>query len=82
MRQTDRVCVFRFYPPGILRRVWLLPYISQYPVPSTQYPEYLTLAITSLDNPDAVAPTYHIHTESQLPWLPIQDEHPRYPKGK
>ncbi|MFQ1974641.1 GFA family protein [Aeromonas veronii] len=44
---------------------------TQYPVPSTQYPEYLTLAITSLDNPDAVAPTYHIHTESQLPWLPI-----------
>nr|WP_254203137.1 hypothetical protein [Aeromonas sp. FDAARGOS 1416] len=51
-------------------------------VPSTQYPDYLTLAITALDNPDAVAPTYHIHTESQLPWLPIQDEHPRYPKGK
>ncbi|MFM5679390.1 GFA family protein [Aeromonas veronii] len=49
---------------------------------STQYPDYLTLAIASLDNPEAVAPTYHIHTDSQLPWLLIQDEHPRYRKGK
>ena len=49
---------------------------------STQYPEYLTLAITSLDNPEAVTPTYHIYTCSQMPWLPIQDDYPRYPKGK
>ncbi|MFB2864715.1 GFA family protein [Aeromonas sp. MdU4] len=49
---------------------------------STQYPDYLTLAIASLDNPAAVAPTYHIYTDSQLPWLRLSDEHPRYPKGK
>ncbi|MEH8116543.1 GFA family protein [Aeromonas allosaccharophila] len=49
---------------------------------STQYPEYLTLAITSLDNPEAITPTYHIYTCSQMPWLPIQDDYPRYPKGK
>jgi len=49
---------------------------------STQYPEYLTLAIASLDDPESIAPTYHIYTCSQMPWLPIQDEHPRYPKGK
>ncbi|EKP0247645.1 GFA family protein [Aeromonas veronii] len=49
---------------------------------STQYPDYLTSAIASLDNPEAVVPTYHIHTDSQLPWLSIQDEHPRYRKGK
>jgi len=30
---------------------------------STQYPDYLTLAIASLDNPEAIAPTYHIHTK-------------------
>lgn len=49
---------------------------------STQYPEYLTLAIASLENPESVSPTYHIHTASQMSWLPIRDDYPRYPKGK
>jgi hypothetical protein len=49
---------------------------------SIEHPEYLTLSITSLDNPDSVRPTYHIYTERQLVWLPIDDECPRYPEGK
>lgn len=49
---------------------------------SVEYPDYLTLAITSLDHPETVQPTYHIYTDSQQPWLPIADHHPRYPKGR
>ncbi len=46
------------------------------------HPEYMTLAIASLDNPDAVAPTYHIHTDSQMKWLSITDKCQRYPQGQ
>lgn len=49
---------------------------------SIEYPDYLTLSITSLDDPDEVRPTYHIYTERQLAWLPIMDACPRYPRGK
>lgn len=48
---------------------------------NTRYPEYLTLAIASLDDPSRVKPTYHIYTESQVAWLKIQDDCPRFPKG-
>ena len=49
---------------------------------SVSHPEYLTLAITSLDNPAMVNPTYHIYTDNQLPWLVINDECRRYPQGQ
>ncbi|GGC65465.1 GFA family protein [Undibacterium terreum] len=49
---------------------------------STAHPQYLTLSITSLDSPDAVRPTYHIYTDSQVKWLTIDDDCERYPKGK
>jgi len=49
---------------------------------STAHPEYLTLSITSLDDPDAVRPTYHIFTDSQVKWLSIQDDCERHPKGR
>jgi len=45
---------------------------------STQYPDYLTLSIVSLDQPNRVKPAYHIHTDSQVSWLTISDECPRY----
>ncbi|MBY5991330.1 GFA family protein [Ferrimonas balearica] len=45
----------------------------------TDYPQYLTLSIPTLDAPQAVAPNYHIHTASQLPWLELSDPCPRYP---
>lgn len=46
------------------------------------YPDYLTLSIASLDDPEQVRPTYHIHTDSQVSWLPIADACPRYAKGR
>lgn len=49
---------------------------------SIDYPDYLTLSITSLDEPNTVQPTYHIHTDSQLSWLTIVDECKKYPKGR
>jgi len=49
---------------------------------STQYPDYFTLSIASLDEPDLVRPKYHIHTDSQVSWLNIDDECPRYAAGR
>ena len=45
---------------------------------STRYPDYFTLSIASLDDPDLVRPTYHIHTGSQVSWLTIEDNCNRY----
>jgi len=45
---------------------------------STQYPDYLTLSISTLDDPDLVEPNYHIHTASQVSWLTIDDDCKRY----
>jgi hypothetical protein len=49
---------------------------------STQYPDYLTLSITSLDEPNLFRPNYHIHTDSQVSWLTIDDQCERYPRGR
>lgn len=49
---------------------------------STQYPDYLTLCIASLDEPGRVRPNYHIHTGSQLSWLIIEDDCKRYSGGR
>jgi len=46
---------------------------------STRYPDYFTLSITSLDEPNLVKPDYHIHTNSQVSWLMIEDDCKRYP---
>ena len=46
------------------------------------YPEYFTVSIASLDDPNAIAPNYHIHTNSQLKWLNIVDECVKYPKSR
>lgn len=45
---------------------------------STQYPDYYTLSIASLDDPNLVRPNYHIYTDSQLNWLVIEDDCRRY----
>jgi len=47
----------------------------------TRHPEYITLAIASLDDPNLVEPTYHIYTESQVKWLNINDDCNRFQKG-
>ena len=49
---------------------------------STDHPQYITLAITSLDIPALVRPTYHIYTDNQLPWFDVNDECKRYPQGQ
>ena len=45
---------------------------------SSQHPDYITLSIATLDDPNLVEPTYHIYTESQVKWLHIDDAHERY----
>lgn len=47
-----------------------------------RYPVYLTLSITSLDDPGSISPNYHIYTNSQLKWLTIVDECPKYKAGR
>ncbi|QSX29412.1 GFA family protein [Shewanella cyperi] len=46
------------------------------------YPQYLTLAIAALDNPELISPNYHIYTSSQMPWFNLCDELPRYPGSR
>lgn len=49
---------------------------------STQYPDYLTLSIVSLDDPGLFSPNYHIFTDSQVRWLSIADDCKRYPRSR
>jgi len=37
--------------------------------------------VGTLDDPAAIAPTYHVFTEEQLPWFEIVDALPRFAKG-
>jgi hypothetical protein len=46
---------------------------------STQYPDYLTLSIASLDDPNLASPNYHIYTQNQVSWLTIDDDCKKYP---
>jgi hypothetical protein len=39
------------------------------------------VTLGSLDQPDAVRPDDHVWTESQLPWLRITDDAPRFPRN-
>lgn len=38
------------------------------------------VTLGSLDRPESVRPDDHVWTESQLPWLRIKDELPRFPR--
>ena len=49
---------------------------------STQYPDYFSLSIASLDEPGLVRPNYHIYTDSQLSWLSIDDDCIRYSRER
>ena len=49
---------------------------------STRNPNQLDIYIGTLDDPAAIAPTYHVHAEEQLPWFEIADTLPRYARGK
>jgi len=46
----------------------------------SQHPEYVSLTVATLDNPALVTPTYHIFTDSQIPWFEINDSCKRYPR--
>ncbi|MCG9712911.1 GFA family protein [Shewanella insulae] len=49
---------------------------------STDYPDYYTLSIASLDDANAVAPRYHIYTDKQPDWLKIADDLPKYRQSR
>ena len=63
--------------PGLVRQLcgrcgailWLRP---------RENPGLQSIRLGCLDNPDAVKPTFHIHTSSQVPWLKMADDLPRY----
>ena len=41
-------------------------------------PDYLDVTLASLDNPEALRPSYHIWTASRISWFEIADDLPRY----
>lgn len=43
-------------------------------------PDWAQVTLGSLDRPQDVRPDDHVHTESQLHWLIIEDDLPRYPR--
>ena len=46
------------------------------------YPQYCTLSIASLDNPNKVQPRSHIYTNEQVSWLTIDDTCQRFKTNK
>ena len=42
-------------------------------------PRLVDISIASLDNPEAVAPTMHVWTDSRIPWFETADDLSRYP---
>ena len=47
----------------------------------TRTPQRIDVNLTSLDEPDAIQPEYHIWTASQISWFHIADDLPRYVDG-
>jgi hypothetical protein len=48
---------------------------------SERNPQQIDLYLGTLDDPAAVAPTYHAYVEEQLSWFDIADALPRFAKG-
>lgn len=44
----------------------------------TEGPSDIDIAIATLDKPEDIVPAYHIWTDSQIPWLKIADNLPRF----
>lgn len=55
---------------------------SQVSFRDLRYPQYLTLSISTLSEPNTIKPNYHIYTDSQLEWFNTQDDCPRYAKNR
>jgi hypothetical protein len=47
---------------------------------SSAFPQSKTVKIAALDNPPAISPIAHMHTENRIPWACIDDGLPRYLK--
>jgi hypothetical protein len=44
-------------------------------------PELIDVTVVSLDRPEAVPPTEHVWSTRRLPWLALDDDLPRRPRG-
>jgi hypothetical protein len=55
---------------------------SQLTFREPENPSELDVNLATLDDPAAVAPQYHIHMASRMPWLTIADDLPRYSEGR
>ena len=42
------------------------------------HPDYLSLSVSTLDEPEAVSPNYHIYTGQSIAWASVDDRLPRY----
>lgn len=73
--------VTEYHSSEFVRRGFCHQCGSQISFRDTRYPNYITLSIVSLDEPNTVQPTYHIHTDSQLKWLSLNDNCTRYPQS-
>ena len=49
---------------------------------SKRHADEVDLTAASLDDPNTVGPAIHIWTESQLQWLHIEDDLPRYRRSR
>lgn len=45
------------------------------------YPGDMQLYAATMDQPEAFAPEFHVFWDSKLPWLPIKDDLPKYPRS-
>ena len=43
-----------------------------------EYADYLTVSVSSLDNPNLVVPRYHIYTSQKVEWHRVDDSLPKY----
>ncbi|MCL1144036.1 GFA family protein [Shewanella gaetbuli] len=48
----------------------------------TEHPQYITLSIATLDNPNWVSPKYHIYCDNQPDWLHLADNCQRYNRAR
>jgi hypothetical protein len=51
---------------------------AQLGIRRAEAPIEMEINLATLDHPEDVPPRYHIYTASQLPWLHIDDQLPRY----
>jgi len=65
--------------PGVIRR-FCRRCGSPVSFEGEKWPDEIHLFLASFDEPEALKPTVHVHTEEQLSWLRLADGLPRYAK--